>query len=398
MRLDDAPHMVSGGNVRSNAAGATALRIVHCFRAPVGGLFRHVRDLAETQAKAGHQVGIIADASTGGEKAEAAFDALMPFLALGLHRVPMRREISPSDIAAVWRLAREVRSLHPDVLHAHGAKGGAYARTIGTFLRATGTRVARIYTPHGGSLHFDPKSMKGRIVFASERMLARMTDAFVFVSQFEADTYVAKVGRPRAPITVALNGLRPEEFEPVIAAADARDFLFIGEIRSLKGPDLFIEALGLIASHKGGSPTAVMVGDGPDKANAVAMVAERELEEAIIFRNAMPARQAFALARTVVVPSRAESLPYIVLEAIAAGLPMVVTRVGGIPEIYGDASARLVQPGDAAALAATMTGVMSDLPAAQIAAERLRESVRQRFSVAAMAATIEGAYRMVAAR
>ena len=86
------------------------------------------------------------------------------------------------------------------------------------------------------------------------------------------------------------------------------------------------------------------------------------------------------------------------LEAIAAGLPMVVTRVGGIPEIYGDASASLVQPGDAAALAAAMTRVTSDLPAAKTAAARLRESVRQRFSVAAMAATIEGAYRMVAAR
>jgi glycosyltransferase involved in cell wall biosynthesis len=398
MRLDDAPHMVSGGSVRSNDAGARPLRIVHCFRAPVGGLFRHVRDLAETQAKAGHRVGIIADSSTGGDKAEAAFEALKPFLALGLHRIPMRREISPSDIAAVWRLAREVRSLHPDVLHAHGAKGGAYARTIGTFLRATGTRVARIYTPHGGSLHFDPKSMKGRIVFASERMLAWMTDAFVFVSQFEADTYVAKVGKPRAPMTVALNGLRSEEFEPVIAAMDARDFLFIGEIRALKGPDLFIEALALMARQTGRGPTAVIVGDGPDKPNAMALVAERGLGAAITFRDAMPARQAFSLARAVVVPSRAESLPYIVLEAIAAGLPMVVTRVGGIPEIYGDASASLVQPDDAAALAAAMTRVTSDLPAAKTAAARLRESVRQRFSVAAMAATIEGAYREVAAR
>ena len=396
MRLDDAPDMVSGG-VRSNDARATPLRIVHCFRAPVGGLFRHVRDLAEAQAKAGHQVGIIADSSTGGDNAEAAFGALKPFLALGLHRAPMRREISPSDSAAVWRLAREVRSLHPDVLHAHGAKGGAYARTIGTFLRATGTRVARVYTPHGGSLHFDPRSMKGRIVFASERMLARITDAFVFVSQFEADTYMAKVGRPRAPMTVALNGLRPEEFEPVIAAPDARDFLFIGEIRALKGPDLFIEALALMARQTGRAPTAVMVGDGPDKAAAMTLVAERGFGAGITFRDAMPARQAFTLARAVVVPSRAESLPYIVLEAIAAGLPLVATRVGGIPEIYGNASASLAPP-DAAALAAVMTRVMADLETAQTSAARLRESVRKRFSVAAMAATIEGIYRLVAAR
>jgi len=58
----------------------------------------------------------------------------------------------------VHRLLKEIRSLNPDVLHAHGAKGGAYARIIGTLLRASGSRVARIHTPHGGSLHYDPRS------------------------------------------------------------------------------------------------------------------------------------------------------------------------------------------------------------------------------------------------
>ena len=108
------------------------LTIVHCFRAPVGGVFRHVRDLVEEQAKAGHAVGIICDSTTGGAYEEELFAGVAPSLALGVRRFPMRRQIAPSDIAATYRAMRQVRSLDPDILHAHGAKGGVYARVIGT--------------------------------------------------------------------------------------------------------------------------------------------------------------------------------------------------------------------------------------------------------------------------
>ena len=104
------------------------------------------------------------------------------------------------------------------------------------------------------------------------------------------------------------------------------------------------------------------------------------------------------MAKTVVVPSRNESLPYIVLETIAAGVPIVVTSVGGVPEIFGAESGRLVSPGDAAKLADAMTAAMADPAAARETAARLNASIRQRFSVETMAATVESAYRMVTAR
>jgi glycosyltransferase involved in cell wall biosynthesis len=370
-------------------AGGAPLRIVHCFRAPVGGVFRHVRDLCEAQHAAGHQVGLICDSTTGGPFEESLLDSVRPFLALGLKRFPMRRNIAPSDIAATFRLMREVRSLHPDVLHAHGAKGGAYARIIGTLLRASGTRVARIYSPHGGSLHYDPRSRSGRVFFAAERLLGRATDAFVFVSRYEADAYADKVGRPKKPVAIVRNGLRPEEFEPVAAAPDARDFLFIGELRDLKGTDVFIEAVGRIGA------SAMIVGAGPDKERYEQMVRDLGLAGQIAFRDRMPARRAFALARALVVPSRAESMPYIVLEGVAAGLPMIATRVGGIPEIFGTAANRLVPPGNADALAAAMNEVKASPASARDAALRLREEIRPQFSVAAMASAIEGVYRSV---
>jgi glycosyltransferase involved in cell wall biosynthesis len=375
------------------------LKIVHCFREPGGGLFRHIRDLAEAQHEAGHEVGVVCDSTTsGGAHDDALLDGMRPFLSLGLMRFPMRRTLAPSDLAAVWRIAGKVRPLAPDVLHGHGAKGGAYARAIGTLLRATGHRVARVYTPHGGSLHYDPQAAAGRIYFLAERALGRMTDGFIFVSQYEADTYAAKVGSPRAPASVIPNGLRPEEFAPVTPIIDAADFLFIGTLRELKGPDVFLIALALLREDASRAPTAVVVGGGEEKARFVAMAREFGLSDAVTFYDPMPARDAFRLARAVVVPSRAESMPYVVLEAIAAGLPLIATRVGGIPEILGPESGRLVAPDEAGELANAMAALLADPEAAQIAADRLKAQIRKTFTVATMATAIEQAYAAARAR
>jgi glycosyltransferase involved in cell wall biosynthesis len=106
----------------------------------------------------------------------------------------------------------------------------------------------------------------------------------------------------------------------------------------------------------------------------------------------MPARIAFRLANTMVVPSRKESLPYIVLEAAAAGMPLVATRVGGVPEILGADSDGLVPPGDAVALAESMTSALADRDAAHRSAACLKADVRKRFSIETMAAAVEAVY------
>ena len=301
-------------------------------------------------------------------------------------------------MAVTYRLTREVRSLNPDVLHAHGAKGGVYVRTIGTLLRASGSRVARIYSPHGGSLHYDPKTNSGRIYIGAERALARMTDALIFVSQYEADTYAAKVGRLNKPSAIIRNGLAPAEFMPVTPDPDARDFLFIGELRDVKGPDVFIEALARLKQETGKAASAVLVGSGPDLPRYEARVKSAGLADRVIFRDRMPTREAFALARAVVVPSRAESMPYTVLEAAAAAMPMVASRVGGIPEIFGEDGDRLVLPGDSVALAAAMRQLGDRPDLTKAVTVRLRKRVQEQFSVEAMADAVIGVYRSVSAR
>jgi glycosyltransferase involved in cell wall biosynthesis len=369
------------------------LRIIHVFRSPLGGLFRHVVDLAEAQYTAGHAVGILCDSTSGNGNEIPVFERLRPKLALGLTQVPMTRSISPSDVSAAWRLAKQVLPLAPDILHGHGAKGGAQARIIGALMRRRKSTVARIYTPHGGSLHFDRSSIGGRVYLAAERWLAKRTDGFIFVSAFERDAFLAKVGATEKPMAIVHNGLRPEEFAPVMHGAGARDFLFLGELRDLKGPDVFIGALALLKHRHGKAPTAAIVGSGPDEQKYRTVVSELGLGDTTEFFSARPAREAFALAKTIVVPSRAESMPYVVLEAIAAGMPMVASRVGGIPEIVGGDASQLVEPGNAVALADGLDRVLTAPGAALAAAAALNIRLRSTFTVEEMAAGVERLYR-----
>jgi len=368
-----------------------AMRIVHCVRAPIGGIFRHVVDLALAQTAQGHEVGIVCDSQTGGPFEAALIDRIAPQLALGVIRVPMHRALSPTDLAASWRIFRRIQGLAPDVLHGHGSKGGSFARLIGTALRLRGRRVSRIYCPHGGSLHYDPQSFEGRIYFALERMLEHLTDGLVFVSQYEQSRYEIKVGRPRVPTVLAYNGLRSEEFEPVMPKPDAVDFLHIGMLRELKGTDVFIQAIDLLKS-RGIKAHAKIIGIGDERPVFEAQVGARGLCDRIEFLDPMPIREAMTLARTVVMPSRAESLPYVALETIAAERPLIATRVGGLPEIFDGFSDRLLPAGDVEAVADAMQATMADPVATAELARALRHSISERFHLETMTQTIEAFY------
>ncbi|MBY0362156.1 MAG: glycosyltransferase family 4 protein [Phreatobacter sp.] len=354
------------------------------MRAPVGGLFRHVIDLAAAQAARGHRVGIVADASTGGDRAAAVFEGLKPSLALGLARVPMSRELGSADWSAGRCVAQILGAKDIDVVHGHGSKGGAFARLAG------GARL-KVYTPHGGSLHYSRKTPVGFVYLTLERLLAARTDLFLFESLFGLNAFAAKVCKPRGTVRVVHNGVSEGEFSAVPLRQDAADLLFIGELRHLKGIDVLIDAMALLRG-RGRALTATIVGDGPDAGLFRQKAVDVGLSDAVTFAGAMPAREAFARGRLLVVPSRAESLPYVVLEAGAAGLPVLASAVGGIGEIFGPDADRLVPPGSDWALAGAIAAALDDPEETLALAARLSERIHAGFSVDAMAEGVLAAY------
>ena len=360
------------------------MRILHVFRTPVGGLFRYVRDVSQGQADAGHEVGIICDSTTGGDTAARLLDSVAPACALGVKRIPISRLPGTGDISGTLQTRAHARLIRPDIIHCHGAKGGLYGR-----LAARSLGIPSVYTPHGGSLHYAWSSPAGAVFLTAERLLARIGDAVLFVCEFERQAFIDKVGLAGRRSVVVHNGLLPEEFSPVTPAADAADLLFLGDMRVLKGVDVLLEAMALL--NRSRSVTACLAGDGPDLAQFEAQAKALGLAGKVTFPGRMPAREAFSRGRILVMPSRAESFPYVVLEACAAGLPLIASRVGGIPEVLGPEN--LVAPGDAEALASRLMDALANPATLAAGAADTRQRLATGFTAATMVKGVLDLYR-----
>ncbi|MFT4117371.1 glycosyltransferase family 4 protein [Bradyrhizobium sp.] len=363
------------------------LRILHAVRAPVGGIIRHILDLANGQVDRGHHVGILADSLTGGERADKALAEIAPRLKLGVHRLAIRREPSPEDFLVWFRMQRLIARLRPDVMHGHGAKAGAFVR-----MRRRANNTIRIYTPHGGSLHYPLNTLKGEFYARLERTLMDSTDLFLFESAFARDTYQRIVGTPKGVVHCVFNGVTPEEFEPIVTADDATDLAYVGEFRHIKGADLLVDAVARLHAN-GKKVTLTLGGDGEETSTLKAQVEKLGLAGAIRFVGHVKARYGFSKGRLLVVPSRGDSMPYVVIEAGAAGIPMIAARVGGIPEIFGTGSPALFEASNPEAMAEAIATALDDPQATAQRAASLRGRISAHFSQQAMVDGVLAGYR-----
>ncbi|PAY04886.1 glycosyl transferase [Bradyrhizobium sp. UFLA03-84] len=363
------------------------LRILHVVRAPVGGIIRHILDVANGQIERGHHVGIVADSLTGGTRADAVLAEIEPRLKLGVHRVAIRREPRFADFMVWAHIAGLIRKLKPDVVHGHGAKAGAYVR-----LRRRSNKVIRVYTPHGGSLHYPLDTWKGRFYSQLERTLMNSTDLFLFESAFARDTYQRTVGKPAGLVRCVFNGVTSEEFEPVARADDATDVAYVGEFRRIKGADLLIDAVAKLRAD--GKPvTLTLGGDGEEFERLKEQVKRLSLGDAVRFIGHVKARFGFSKGSLLVVPSRGDSMPYVVIEAGAAGIPMIAANVGGIPEIFDTHADALFAPSNAAAMADAIKAALDNPAATAARAQKLRERISEHFSQSAMVEGVLAGYR-----
>jgi len=188
------------------------------------------------------------------------------------------------------------------------------------------------------------------------------------------------------------NGVTANEFDPIALAEDATDVVYVGEFRHIKGADLLVDAVARL--HADGRPvTLTLAGDGEEMSTLTTQVEKLGLSESVRFIGHVKARHGFSKGRLLVVPSRGDSMPYVVIEAGAAGIPMVAANVGGIPEIFGTHSEALFAPNIVGAMADAIEMARENPDATSARAKSLRERIFLHFSQKAMVEGVLAGYR-----
>lgn len=368
---------------RTHAETSRPLRVLLVTQASGGGVGRHFLDLAEALSAEGVQVtGIYAPRKLDTLfRTRLAEDDLPP-----MHEINMRRAIHPMDAADLWRLLAVIRRLGPfDLIHGHSSKGGALAR-----LAARRLGVPSVYTSHA-IVTLDPTlpEWKRQIYARIERWLAKRTGAIIAVSHDEAD-HICELGIDAQRVHTVPNGVPAIDF-PSREAARSRLGIspnqvvigFVGRLSTQKAPEILLDAFALAFKHRT-DVRLVMVGNGPLDALVEEHVRKLDLSSSVsllgdvVATDVMPAFDVFCL------PSRYEGMPYVYLEALAAGLPIVSTRVGGATMcVEPGENGFIVPPEDVASLSTALVQLVDDAPQRRRFAEASTR-MSQRFSVQEM--------------
>ena len=377
------------------------MHVCQVIEATIGGTRRHIVDLARAQVRRGHAVTLVSaalrDPAYRGDLAELA--------RAGVRCVdlPMTRSIRPAgDLAHLGALVRLLREARPDVLHTHSSKAGVLGRLAA---REVGLD-ATVHTPHTFAFLFADMfgPLKRALFRGLEQALAGSTARVVAVSRSEAATIRAAGVVPAERLRVVPNGIDPAPWRAAVpcpraelgVAPDAPLVLVAGLLNVAKGQDLALRAL---ARPELAQVELLVAGHGELEAELRALAGALGVASRAHFlgwRDDLP--RLMAAADALLLPSRWEGLPYVVLQAFAAGLPVCAARVDGALELVEEGrTGTLADVGDVAGLAAALARLLALPRAARADLGRAGAArVEAGYTVERMAEGLDGVYGEVA--
>jgi glycosyltransferase involved in cell wall biosynthesis len=386
----------------SDARRVKILRVI--ARLNMGGPALHVAYLTAGLRERGYDTTLVAGSLARGEDS-------MAFVAEGRDVEIVRidelgREISPlRDLAATLRLARLIRRERPDILHTHTAKAGTVGR-VAALLAGRRRPPIVVHTFHGHVLrgYFGPvRSLVFRLL---ERWLAAHTTALIAVSPQVRDDLVDLHVAPPDRFAVIRLGIELDERVDGVqnGRLESRRYLgippdrfavgWIGRMTAVKRTDDVLLAFKRLRDE-GVDAVLCLVGDGPDRVQL-----ERRAHELGVMRDTLflgyqeDVAPFYAAFDALVLPSSNEGTPVSAIEALAAGRPVVATRVGGVPDVVEEGKdGFLVEPGATDELADRLGQLARDPELREQMGRAGRERVLPRYSVDRLVDDVDRLYR-----
>lgn len=376
------------------------LRVLHVTEASVGGIRRHVQNLAVGLDRRRFEVAVACPAARQGNFGDDYLVEELKAHGIRVHLVPMCREPHPpGDLRALVELTRLACGY--DLVHGHSSKGGFLGRLAARLAR----RAIALYTPNAFAF-LAPGKSRG-LYYALERFAARFTDALIACSPSEAEAASRLLPAERihlipngVEIEANLKSALPETWrvEADVRIGQGTEHRtpvvgMVGRLAPQKAPEVFLRAFKRVVQVRP-EVRAWVVGDGELRPEVEALARELGLGETIQFlghRRDVP--ELLRAMDLVVLTSRYEGLPYTVLEAMAAGLPVVATRVPGTVDVVEDGTTGLLRPPDAPEeIAAAILSLLARPERARAMGEAGRRRVAECFSLAAMLTAHEALY------
>ena len=373
-------------------------------RLNMGGPALHVSYLTNGLAGRGYETTLAAGSLARGE---GSMSFVAEELGVKVRKVPqLHREISPLyDPVTIARIVRLIREVRPHILHTHTAKAGAVGR-IAAVLAGDARPPIVVHTFHGHVLrgYFDP----GRTAFfrGLEHTLARVTTRLVAVSPEVRDDLVALGVAPAGKFSVIGLGI---DLDRRVAGGDDDRAVFrrlfgvgpdefvvgwVGRMTAIKRVDDVLHGFRRLLDR--GIPARLcLVGDGPDREEVEQRAHDLDVARHTLFvgyqRDVAPYYSFFD---AFLLPSANEGTPVSAIESLAAGRPVVATRVGGTPDVVEDGvSGMLVRVGDVEGIAGALERLARDPELRRRLGEQGRERVIGRYRVERLVDDVDALYR-----
>lgn len=373
------------------------MRILQVCEACSAGVGLHVTTLSKELLERGHEVHLLYSAA----RTDARFlHCTQSLLGLKSSALPWTSRIGISDGQAFSAARRVLAALPPfDIIHGHSSRGGGVAR-----LCRPHSPAGVVYTPNAFVTLNPTAGWTARWFWQQcERWLARKTDCLIAVSLEEKDHACNDLGYAPTRVWHIPNAIRPPSFPPRTETRrrlgipdDAILLVFVGRLAPQKNPFLLLDVLSrLIASPSLPTLRLALVGSGPLETSLRREAGARHLDSHILWFGQVPGTQILPAGDILLLTSRYEGMPYVLLEALHAGVPAVTTAVGGTRELLGAGGGIIVDGHDAQAFAESICMLVRDPHQRERMARTARQTARQ-FGVETMVDAVLAAYESAA--